>query len=180
MKKRQSILLAVALAALALAITACSKTETTTNSTNTSTTTNSTKTTGTTTTPTTSDSNSPSAVLKASFAAAKNKDVAAFKKSIATSDMRELEAAIQRGGGNLDELLKQQLEKPETPMPDTLETRNEKIDGDKATVEYKDVKGTWKTANFIKEGSEWKITLEDARAEQPAANQNSNESNDKE
>ncbi len=168
MKNRPGILLTIALCAIAL-ITACSQTAPTTNGSNMgATNTASTRTTNTTTTTaTTATASSPSEVLKASFNAAKNQDVAAFKKSIATADMRELEAAVQKGGQNLVDLLKQQLAKPETPMPDSLETRNEKIDGDKATVEYKDVKGTWKTARFIKEGSEWKIKLDDAQAEQP-------------
>jgi hypothetical protein len=121
---------------------------------------------------------SPEAVLKASFDAAKRKDVAAFKKSIATADMKSLEEAMKGSGQNLDELLKKQLEQPEIPMPDTLETRNEKIEGDKASVEYKDAKGNWKTANFIKEGSEWKITLDDAKAEQPGAKKDSAETNE--
>jgi hypothetical protein len=46
-------------------------------------------------------------------------------------------------------------------MPDTLETRDEKINGEQATVEYKNVQGTWKTANFIKENGAWKIKLMD-------------------
>jgi hypothetical protein len=121
---------------------------------------------------------SPEAVLKASFDAAKRKDVAAFKKSISTADMKSLEEALKGGGQNLDDLLKKQLEQPDVPMPDTLETRGEKIDGDKATVEYKDVRGNWKTANFIKEGGEWKITLDDVKAEQPGAKKDSAEAND--
>lgn len=92
--------------------------------------------------------------------------------------MNGLEEAIKGSGQNLDDLLKKQLEQPDVPMPDTLETRNEKITGDKASVEYKDVRGNWKTANFIKEGSEWKITLEDAKAEQPGAKKDSNATND--
>jgi hypothetical protein len=175
MKNRPSILLAAAFCAIAL-ITACSKPATTGNGSNTgATNTANTRTSNTTTTTTnTSSSSSPSDVLKASFNAAKNQDVAAFKKSIASADMQELEAAVRKGGQDLDDLLKKQLEKPETPMPDSLETRNEKIDGDKATVEYKDVKGTWKTARFVKEGGEWKIKLDDAQAEQPTTTGNKN------
>lgn len=178
MKRRQHILIIAALVATALAATACSQTATNSNNANTATNTSTTRTANTTTTTSTSTSNSPAGVLQASFEAAKRKDVAAFKRSIASADMKELEEAVNKGGQNLDDLLKQQLERPETPMPDKLETRNEKIDGEKATVEYKDVRGTWKTANFVKEGGDWKIKLDDAKAEQPAAKKDSGATDD--
>ena len=41
------------------------------------------------------------------------------------------------------------------------ETRNEKIDGDKATLEFKDTGGdsNWTTAHFVKEDGEWKVAF---------------------
>ena len=48
-------------------------------------------------------------------------------------------------------------------IPPTLpESRNEKIDGDKATLEIKnDKKGTWDTIKFVKEDEQWKISFAD-------------------
>ena len=39
----------------------------------------------------------------------------------------------------------------------TVEFRNEKIEGEKATLEVKNSFGTWETVPFIREDDEWKI-----------------------
>lgn len=39
----------------------------------------------------------------------------------------------------------------------TVEFRNEKIEGEKATLEVKNSFGTWETVPFVREGDEWKI-----------------------
>lgn len=157
--KRHSILLVAALVATALAATACSKTATNTNATNSNTTTNTSKssnsTTANTSTPTTTGASTPTAAFKAIYEAAKNKDVAGFKKNLASSDLKGLD----------DNFLKEMMNSPENNVPPTLETRNEKIDGDKATLESKKKNGDWETINFVKEGSEWKVKLGGAKEE---------------
>lgn len=177
MKKRQSTLLVAALAAIALASAACSKTATNTNNANTSTNTSNTRTTSTNTTTTTptSSSASPTAVITSAFDASKKKDVAGFKKSFSSADLKELDEMVKKSGSSADEFLKERMADPETTMPASLETRNEKIDGDKATVEYKGKDGTWKTAHFVKEGGEWKMKMGSPSAEQPADNKNSDD-----
>ncbi len=45
----------------------------------------------------------------------------------------------------------------------TAEVRNEKITGETATLEYLDETGKWKVMDFIKEGSDWKMTIPDAK-----------------
>ncbi|HEV7844374.1 MAG TPA: hypothetical protein VGO69_11805 [Pyrinomonadaceae bacterium] len=158
--KRQSTLLIAVLAACAIFATACSKTTTNTNNANTSTNTSS-KATNTTTTSSTQASGSPTAVTQASFDAFKKKDVAGFKKTISSADLKSLEEvmATAKDGKNVDDFLKELMESPDSSMPDTFETRNEKIDGDKATVQYKDKDGGWKTMYLVKEGSEWKMKM---------------------
>ena len=47
------------------------------------------------------------------------------------------------------------------PQAEKAEVRNEKINGDRATVEYLDEKGGWKTMDFKKEGGAWKISFPD-------------------
>lgn len=39
----------------------------------------------------------------------------------------------------------------------TVEFRNEKVEGEKATLEVKNSFGTWETVPFIREDDEWKI-----------------------
>jgi hypothetical protein len=56
----------------------------------------------------------------------------------------------------LDDHLKELSEKPQAATP---ETRNEKITGNRATLEYLDEKGKWSVMDFSKEGNEWKIDL---------------------
>ncbi len=41
----------------------------------------------------------------------------------------------------------------------TDETRNEKIDGDRATVEYRSEGDDWDTMDFVKEDGVWKMSL---------------------
>jgi hypothetical protein len=171
MKRRRSILLGAALlAAVTFGLAACSKTATNSNNSNATTNTTNTGTANSTTTPTTtSNASSPTDVLKQSYDAAKRKDVAGFKKTIASADLKQIEEILKRSGKTLDDSFREQLEHPDAPMPDTLETRDEKINGDKATVEYKNVQGTWKTASLIKENGEWKIKLNDAEPDEAAS-----------
>jgi hypothetical protein len=57
---------------------------------------------------------------------------------------------------SVDEMLKASHEA--MPPPATFDTRNEKIDGDKATLEVnQDGKGNWQTVNFVKEDGQWKL-----------------------
>lgn len=173
MKRRQNILLLTALVAIALASAACSQTTTNSNTANASNTSNTTASTETKntgasnpgTTTSTSTFSSPREVLKASYVAAKNKDVAGFKRTISSDDLRRFEEFVKKSGQNLDDSLKQQLENPDLPMPESLETRNEKIDGETATLEFKDVRGVWRIGHFVKEGDEWKMKVTAERVE---------------
>jgi ABC-type transport system substrate-binding protein len=161
--KRQSIFVVVALAAIALAATGCSKTATNANNANATSNTSSasntsnTQTTNTATPPSTSSSTSPSAVMQASFDAVKRKDVAGFKKTLASADLKEMEEIFAKDGKTVDDFLKDLMELPSEMMPDKLETRNEKIEGDTASLEYKQRDGSWKKTYLVKEGGEWKM-----------------------
>lgn len=70
-----------------------------------------------------------------------------------TIKMHEQEARSQ--GVTLDDIVKR-----ETLVADdqkTVKFRNQKIDGDKATLEYENQYGSWETIPFVRENSEWKI-----------------------
>lgn len=100
----------------------------------------------------------PTDAYKAAYAARKNKDVPGLKR-LMSKDIIEFFTEIGGAGDKkqtLDELLMELCEKPQAP---TAEARNEKIDGDHATIEYLDEKGDWSTMDFIKEGGGWKLTI---------------------
>lgn len=100
----------------------------------------------------------PTDAYKAAYAARKNKDVPALKK-LMSKDIMEFFTEISGLGEKkqtVDEILMELCEKPQAP---TAETRNEKINGDKATLEYLDEKGGWSTMDFLKEDGVWKLTI---------------------
>jgi len=45
------------------------------------------------------------------------------------------------------------------PMSPSDESRDEKINGDTATLEYLNDKGKWSQMDFVKEGTDWKMTF---------------------
>jgi len=103
--------------------------------------------------------NTPTDAYKAAYAARKNKDVPALKKLL-SKDILEFFTEISGLGEKkqtVDEMLMELSERPQAP---TAEARNEKINGDKATIEYLDEKGEWSPMEFIKEDGGWKLTIE--------------------
>jgi hypothetical protein len=107
---------------------------------------------------------SPSATLKTYFEALQKKDAAALKKTLSkgTLEMFEQFAKAQSPPKTLDEALQTGLASTTTTDSNKMpETRNEKIDGDKATLEVKNEKtGAWETVPFIKEDGDWKIAFD--------------------
>lgn len=100
----------------------------------------------------------PTDAYKAAYAARKKKDVPGLKK-LMSKDIIEFFTEIGGAGDKkqtIDELLMELCEKPQAP---TAEARNEKIDGEYATIEYLDEKGDWSTMDFVKEGGGWKLTI---------------------
>src|SRR5690349_12026184 len=146
--------------ALALAASACSKSANNGNSSNTSN--KNSSTTSASSSPNTSsnssspssppDSSSPSAVYKAVYEAVKKKDFTALKGLISQKSLHDLDEAAREERKTTDDFLRDSIDDPEDPLPATLEMRNEQINGDKATVEYKDSKGQWEKIELVKEG----------------------------
>jgi hypothetical protein len=99
---------------------------------------------------------SPTATAKAFYEAAKSKDVSGMKSLMSKSLIDTLDKAAKAEHKSVEDVLKASNEA--APPPVTFETRNEKIDGDKATIEVnQDGKGRWQTVNFIKEDGSWKL-----------------------
>lgn len=67
---------------------------------------------------------------------------------------------------SLDEMIKDMCDKPQA---DKAEVRNEMIKGNMAAVEYLTETGAWKTMDFEKIGSEWKLTVPKADSPDPRA-----------
>jgi uncharacterized protein (DUF342 family) len=104
---------------------------------------------------------SPGATFEAFYDSLKNKNVEAYKKTVSKKTLEILERRAKDLDRSLDEYIKLDMEKPTRTLPDKLETRNEKIEGDKATLEVKNTEGGWNTVPFIKEDGQWKLSLEE-------------------
>ena len=108
----------------------------------------------------------PGDAYKAAYAARQKKDVAGLKKALSKDALDFFTEMGKVDGKTLEEALKELADKPQAK---TAETRNEKIEGNKATLEYLDEKGSWSPMEFIKEGNDWKLTIPKFdEAEKPA------------
>ncbi|MBK7394047.1 MAG: hypothetical protein IPI64_12235 [Chloracidobacterium sp.] len=108
---------------------------------------------------TTNSAGTPTDAYKAAYTARKNKDIEGLKK-VMSKDVIEfltmIAEADDKKKSTLDDQLKELCDKPQAA---TAEARNEKIDGDYATIEYLDEKGGWKPMEFIKEDGVWKMAF---------------------
>ena len=100
----------------------------------------------------------PSEANESLFNAIKNKDKASVKQLLSKDTMKIMEAAAQVKKMTVDDLLDKEFFVNVT-LPDKLQQRNEKITGDKATVEMMTDKNEWDTSNFVKENGAWKVAL---------------------
>jgi hypothetical protein len=83
---------------------------------------------------------SPTNAYKAAYYARKICDIPEIKKLFDKDVLDFLTQVGQIDGKSLDDMIKDMCEQPQA---DTDESRNEKIDGDKATIEYRTVAGGW-------------------------------------
>jgi uncharacterized lipoprotein len=97
----------------------------------------------------------PVATFQTYVKAFKKKDITTMKLLLSTDTIKMHEQEAKSEGVTLDDIVKR-----ETLLGDdqkTVEYRNEKIDGDKATLEFKNQYGSWETLPFVHENGEWKI-----------------------
>ncbi|MBA3805408.1 MAG: DUF4878 domain-containing protein [Acidobacteria bacterium] len=101
----------------------------------------------------------PTKTFMAFYEASKNKNVPAVMSTLSKESVDFLTAEAKKENKTLEAALTESLKTSDVPT-NAPETRNEKIDGDKATLEVKDDKGNkWDTFNFAKENGEWKIKI---------------------
>ena len=102
---------------------------------------------------------SPTATFKAFYEAQKNKDVPAMKKTLSKSSLALVEKTAKLENKSVDDSLKEG--EPMFKSSSAPETRNEKIDGDNATLEVQDEDTKkWSKVYFVKEEKNWKIALD--------------------
>jgi hypothetical protein len=102
----------------------------------------------------------PTDTYKTGYAARQKKDIATLKRVLSKEALEFLTEMGKEEKKTLDDQLKALADRPQAP---TAESRNEKINGDRATLEYLNEKGGWSTMDFVKEGSDWKIGLPQAQ-----------------
>lgn len=102
---------------------------------------------------------SPTQTLKDFVEASKKKDVAAMKGMLSKASLELMQKTADMQKTTVDELLKKS---DETSLnQQTPETREEKIEGERASVETKNpVTGGYDKIPFVKEEGVWKIALD--------------------
>ena len=101
---------------------------------------------------------SPKDVLKALNKASKEKDVAGIQKQLSQGTLAMLNETAKTEKRTVEDILTEDGGAPFLELP---EMREEKIDGDKASVEVQNVitKG-YEIIPFVKENGEWKAALD--------------------
>lgn len=108
------------------------------------------------------DPNSPTGVTKRFVKAVQARNVAEYKANISKKSLDKMNRDAKEVGVPTDTLLAKALEENMFGKPDgkDIETRSEKISGDKATVQFKDGNGKWLENDLVKENGVWKVELE--------------------
>lgn len=99
---------------------------------------------------------SPTETFKAYYEASTKRDAAAIKALLSKKTVEMMNNAALANKRKLDDEILEQ--RPAKALPPT---RNEKIDGDNATIEVKkDRSEEWDTLPFVKEDGAWKIAFD--------------------
>lgn len=102
-----------------------------------------------------SEPKSPVETMKTYTKAVKAKDTTTMKLLLSADTIKMLEQEAKSQNVVLDEIVKRETLFPESQK--VFEFRNEKIEGEKATIEVKNSFGQWETWPFVFEDSQWKI-----------------------
>jgi hypothetical protein len=99
---------------------------------------------------------SPSDAYRTFWDLRSKKDVEGLKKILSKEILEFFKEVGEAEGKSLDDEIRELANRPQAAKP---EVRNEKIDGDRASVEYLEHDGTWKPMDFEKEDGVWKPTI---------------------
>lgn len=100
---------------------------------------------------------SPTDTLKIYIEASKKKDVETLRKSLSRGSLELAEKSAKMQNTTVDELFKRDNMAALDEIP---EIRNERIEGDTASVEVKDFTSGYDTIPFVKEDGAWKISFD--------------------
>jgi len=103
-----------------------------------------------------SNPSTPTEVMQTFYASLQKKDVAALKQSMSKELLEKIGKVAKEGNQTVDEWLSNNIDSIRSSM--TSETRNEKIEGDRATLEFKNSQGDWRPQHFVKEDGVWKMS----------------------
>lgn len=102
-----------------------------------------------------SEPKSPVETMKTYTKAVKAKDTTTMKLLLSAETIKMLDQEAKSQNVVLDEIVKRETLFPESQK--VFEFRNEKIEGEKATVEVKNSFSQWETWPFLFEDGQWKI-----------------------
>ena len=97
----------------------------------------------------------PLETFKAYVNAVKQKNTTKMKLLLSSESIKMHEQEAKAQNLTLDDVVKRETLFSEGQK--TVEFRNQKIEGDKATLEVKNSFGSWETVPFVREEGEWKI-----------------------
>jgi hypothetical protein len=112
---------------------------------------------------------SPIAAFKILYAATQKKDVENIKKGLSAKTLLLVADIAKKQQRSMDETLKENLSDPDYNSPTIPEARNEKINGNEATIEVIAPKtGQWTELPFVKEEGRWKLAYDKLKQDELA------------
>ena len=85
----------------------------------------------------------------------KKKDIKTMKLLLSNATIKMHEQAAKSQNTTVDEIIKRETLLAEGQTG--VDYKDEKVDGDKATLQFKNSFGTWETMPFVREDGVWKI-----------------------
>jgi hypothetical protein len=108
-----------------------------------------------------SEETSPLAAFKTLYEAVQKKDVENIRKGLSNATLVMAADLAAKQNKSTDETIKEFLTDPDNNSPTVPEARNEKINGDEATIEVKAPStGKWTELPFVKEDGRWKLAYD--------------------
>ncbi|KXK05433.1 MAG: Lumazine-binding domain protein [Acidobacteria bacterium OLB17] len=89
--------------------------------------------------------------------ALKKKDYTSVKILLSASTMKMHEQEAKAQNTTVDEIIKRGSLVADNQT--NVKYRNEKVDGDKATIEIQNTFGSWETVHFVREDGVWKLDI---------------------
>ena len=107
------------------------------------------------------DNSTPTQTFQTFYNAVKSKDTKTIKSLMQSKELAGIEKEMKVKNKSVEDWLTENMNEMASDLPEKMpETRNEKIEGDEATLEAKDAKqDKWRTVSFKKESDGWKINL---------------------